>query len=435
MSYTDLYQKKPLKIPSVLAVVIVAAVSFFITNFFVSDPQSTKAVKKTVISLDVTNLSSSKANIVWRTSEKERGIVLYGNSATKLTNVATDERDSAKDRQKYFNHSAILTNLLPNTEYFYSLSNEKELLSINDETIFTFRTAPVENRINSLKPAYGIVQSATGIPQQNVLVILKHEGSVPLSSISKISGEWLMPLNGLLNAKTLSLSTPALSSNVKISLYDEKGNVSTVTAPIQLVSPVSSSIRIGESYSLPEDSTVLGTSVSTEGKTLTGSNLNFFKVSYPMEDAIIPVGSPLIKGVSSPLTTISITIYNESDSIVFSKQTIADSKGEWKITVSQTLPAGLYSLVARSSMTSARAIVKNFTVIKSGEKVLGEATGSAELTSTPTPATPSGTMTPTVSAEPTEITPTLPATGGSVSYLMYSSAALIILGLGLMFVF
>lgn len=439
MPYADLYQKKTVKIPSVLAVAIVAALSFFVTNFFLSTPQSTKAVKKNVISLDTTNVSSSKASIVWRTSEQELGVVLYGNSAQKLSNLATDERDSPNARQRYFNHSVTLSNLLPNTEYFYSITNEKELLSINENTVFNFKTAPVDNRINSLKPTYGIVVSSTGTPERDVLVILRHEGSVPLSTISKNSGEWLMPLNGLLNSGNLTLSTPALSSKVSIHLYDERGNSSSVIAPIQLASPISDSIKMGQNYSLPEDSSVLGSKVEVPNATdlPIATKVDAFKISYPIEDSIIPVGNPLIKGIAYPLSTVSVSIQStDNNSKIVSKQTIADSQGNWKITVSQPLIAGSYKLFARSSQATANAITREFKVTKSGERVLGEATGSAQLTATPTvTATTSASITPTTPAEPAEITPTLPSTGGNISYLMYSSAALIILGLGLMFVF
>lgn len=439
MPYVDLYQKKTVKIPSVLAVAIVTALSFLVTNFFLSAPQSIKAVKKNIISLDTSNISSSKANVIWRTSEQELGVVLYGTSAQKLSNLAIDERDNSNARERYFNHSATLANLQPNTEYFYSITNEKELLSINENTVFKFKTSPIDSRINSLKPTYGIVVSSSGSPQKNVLVILRHEGSVPLSTISKNSGEWLMPLNGLLNSKSLTLSTPALSSKITIQLYDEKGNSSTVTAPIQLASPISDSIRMGQNYSLPEDSSVLGSNVEVSNSTSTtiSTNARVFKVSYPIEDSVIPVGNPLIKGTAYPLSTVSVSIQStNNNTAAISKQTLADSQGNWKITVSQPLLAGSYSLFARSSQATANAVTREFKVTKSGERVLGEATGSAQLTVTPAiTATASATLTPTATAEPTEITPTLPSTGGSISYLMYSSAALIILGLGLMFVF
>lgn len=438
MTYSDLYQKESFKIPSVLAITIVAALSFLVSNFFLSEPISTRAVKKNVISLDVTNISSTRANIVWRTSEKELGIVLFGISKNKLSSVAQDERDTVAAKSKYFNHSVSLTNLQPNINYFYSLTNEKELLSVNESTVFSFKTPNINSRINSLKPAYGTVTSPNGSPVKNALVILRNEGNIPLSALSKNSGEWLVPLNGMLNATTLSLSTPALTSKITIQLYDENGTTSTVKAPLQLVSPVADPIKMGVSYVLPEDTAVLGatTEIVTSKQRQKLANDRVFKLTYPENDAIIPVGNPLIKGEAPPISNISVIVRSAKRFSDFvSKSTTSDSLGNWKITLSRPLIAGSYMITAKIENDSSSTISRSFNITKSGEQVLGEATGSAQLTSTPTPASQSAVLSPTAEAEPTEITPTLPATGGGIAYLMYSSAALIVLGLGLMFAF
>lgn len=433
MTYSDLYQREGFKIPSVLAITIVGVISFLVSNFFLSDPVSTRAVKKNVISLDVTNISSTRASIVWRTSEKELGLVLFGDSRNKLSSVAQDERANATSKSKYFNHSVSLTNLQPNIDYFYSLTNEKELLSVNDSTVFSFRTPNINNRINSLKPAYGTIVLPNGSPVKNALVILRNEGNVPLSALSKSSGEWLVPLNGMLNAKTLSLSTPALTSTITIQLYDENGSISTVKAPLQLVSPIADPIKIGMSYSLPEDSAVLGatTEVATSQRNQLPLNNSAFELTYPEKDAVIPVGNPLIKGKAEPITSISVTVRSAKRFSDFvSKSTISDSLGNWKITLSRPLIAGSYIVTAKIDNNPSSAISRNFVIAKSGEQVLGEATESAGLTQTPTP-----TPTPDITLEPTEITPTLPTTGGGIAYIMYASSALIVLGLGLLLVF
>lgn len=430
MTYTDLYQKEGFKIPSFLAVAIIAGTSFLVSNFFLSSPQSTQAVKKNVISLDVSNVSATRANIVWRTSEKEIGLVAFGDAEKKLSTVVTDERDTNTKRSRYFNHSILLNNLTPNHTYFYSLTNEKELLSINDRTVFRFRTAPADNRINSLKPAYGTVISSTGAPEKNALVILRSKGGITLTTISKNSGEWLAPLNGLLSSKDLSLLNPSPSDRITIELFDEKGNVSTVKAPIQLVSPVADPVKMGRTYSLPEDTQVLGTSteVASSSAKIDPVQNEVFKLSYPIEDAVIPVGNPLIKGRATPLSSISVTVQpSNATSQAVSKSTMSDSRGDWKVSLSKSLLAGSYKLVAKNGTDT---ISRTFTITKSGEQVLGEATGSAQITSTPTP-----TPTAKITAEPTDITPTLPSTGGNITYMMYSSAALILLGLGLFLVF
>lgn len=428
MTYSDLYQKEGFKIPSFLAVIVIAGASFLVSNFFLASPQSTQAVKKNVISLDVSNISATRANIVWRTSEKEVGLVAFGNSEKNLSTIVTDERDTKTKKSKYFNHSALLNNLTPNSTYFYSLTNEKELLSINNRTVFSFKTAPSDNRINSLKPAYGTVISSTGVPEKNTLVILKSKESIVLTTISKNSGEWLLPLNGLLSKKDLTLLNPSPLDRLTIDLYDEKGNVSNLKAPIDLVSPVSDPVRMGRSYSLPEDTQVLGvtTDVASTSAKVNPVQSTDFKLSYPTQDAVIPVGNPLIKGRATPLSTIVVNVQSlKGDLQMISKTTIADSQGEWKISLSKLLSAGTYRLVAKNNSES---IARSFTITKSGEQVLGEATGSAQITNTPTP-------TPKATVEPTEITPTLPSTGGNITYMMYSSTALILLGLGLFLVF
>ena len=94
---------------------------------------------------------------------------------------------------------------------------------------------------------------------------------------------------------------------------------------------------------------------------------------------------------------------------------------------SKSLSAGSYNLIAKNGSST---IARQFTITKSGEQVLGEATESAQLTATPT-----FTPTATITIAPTDITPTLPSTGGNITYMMYSSAALILLGLGLFLVF
>jgi len=430
MTYSDLYQKSGFKIPSFIAVAIIAGTSFLVSNFFLGSPQSSQAIKSNVITLDASNISATRANVVWRTAEKEIGLVAFGDSKQKLSTVVTDERDTATRKSKYFNHSVLLNNLKPNTQYYFSLTNEKELLSINNKTIFSLQTAALDNRINSLKPAYGTVVSSTGVPERNTLVILRSKGSIALTTISKGSGEWLLPLNGLLRAGNLTLSAPSLTDQVTIEFFDEKGNTTNIKAPIQLISPVSDPIKMGLNYSLPEDKQVLGSSTeAANSSSKTEPTIkDILKLSYPIQDAIIPVGNPLIKGFASPLTTVSVTIQVlRGTPVTVSKSTLTDSQGVWKIALSKSLSAGSYNLIAKNGSST---IARQFTITKSGEQVLGEATESAQLTATPT-----FTPTATITIAPTDITPTLPSTGGNITYMMYSSAALILLGLGLFLVF
>ena len=211
MIYSDLYQRKQIRIPSIFAVLVIGVLSFFMTQFFLTPSRSTNATKRNILSMKIANVGSRRATILWRTTNKEAGMVLWGTGRAKLDHITLDERDSAQSRAEYFNHSVQLAELAPNTKYYFSLSNTKELLETAGTTTFSLSTTPTDSRINSLKPVYGTVTSVGGVMEKNVLVLFEYPGAYPLATLSKPSGEWLIPLNGLTRTKGTSLIAPGLS--------------------------------------------------------------------------------------------------------------------------------------------------------------------------------------------------------------------------------
>lgn len=442
MIYSDLYQRKQAKVPSLVAILVIGVISFFMTQFLLTPATPTNAVKRNIISMQVANIGSNRAVIVWRTTNKEPGMVLWGTKPSRLTTIAIDERDSSKTRTPFFNHSVTLTGLAASTRYYYSISNTKELLETAKTTVFSFSTTPNDTRINSLQPVYGTVTSTSGIMEKNVLVIFNYPGAYPLATLSKNSGEWLLPLNGLTSKKGNNLIAPAVSDIVTLAFFDELGNTTTVRSPIELLSPVNQPVRMGKQYTLPEETQVLGTSTaqmviaksSDAPKTLgttspTPTANGALTVFYPAQNAVLSVGSPLIKGRASAHAIILVSIRGAgSTTTSLNRTTSADKDGAWKLSLTQLLPVGNYSLSVKTE-GSITSINRQFTVTQSGERVLGEATASAQLTATPTVTL---TSTPTPRDEPQ---PTLPQTGTTQDYLIYSSAAFIIMGLGLLFLF
>ncbi len=430
MIYSDLYQRKQIRIPSIFAILVIGVLSFFMTQFFLTPSRSTNATKRNILSMKIANVGSRRATVLWRTTNKEVGMVIWGTGRTQLDHVTLDERDSAQNRAEYFNHSVQLTELAPNTRYYFSLSNTKELLETAGTTTFSLSTTPNDSRMNSLKPVYGTVTSAGGVMEKNVLVLFEYPGAYPLATLSKPSGEWLIPLNALTRTKGTSLIAPSLSDLVTVTFYDELGNTSTVYSPIELLSPVNQPVRMGKQYRLPEESQVLGTNsaqlvIAQSTPSPTQDAQGSLSVLYPTQNAVLSVGSPLIKGKAAPHAIVSLSVRSMmSTAVVINRTSSTDRDGMWKLSLTQLLPAGDYTLTAKieGSYTS---ITRVFSVAKSGERVLGEATGSATLTTTPT-----STPTATPSDEPQ---PTLPKTGTTNDYLIYSSAAFIIMGLGLFF--
>lgn len=432
MTYSDLYRPRQIKIPSIVAVFVIGVLSFVMTQFLFVPTRSTSATKRNILNMQVANVGPNRATIVWRTTNKEPGMVLWGTSTSNLNRIAIDERDSVDDNAQFFNHSVQLTELLPNTKYFYRLSNTKELLELGKTSTFTFSTTPNDSRINSLKPVYGTVTSASGVTEKNVLVLFQYPGAYPLATLSKPSGEWLLPLNGLTTKQGTSLIAPSVSDVITLTFYDESGNTATVRSPIELLSPVDQPVQMGKQYTLPEESKVLGTSsaqfvVAQTSPPPTEASLDNLRITYPVQNAILGVGSPLIKGKASSNAVIMLSVRSiNATTVSINRTTSADKQGDWRLSFPQILPAGTYSLTAKTE-GSYSSITRMFTVTQSGERVLGEATGSASLTLTPT-------KTPTVTPSD-EPEPTLPKTGTTSDYLIYTSTAFIIMGLGLFFLF
>ncbi|HLL60298.1 MAG TPA: hypothetical protein VK338_01145, partial [Candidatus Nitrosocosmicus sp.] len=159
----------------------------------------------------------------------------------------------------------------------------------------------------------------------------------------------------------------------------------------------------------------------------------------------------LYKGVGIPGSKVFISLLPNT----YDLQTVTDKDGIWKASSNTPLNPGTYTMKVNTTDEQNKPVSLNrtFTIEKSGEAVLGEATGSATLTPTKTIApkiTSSPQATPTTAVVATETpqptypvttsvtitpAPTLPETG--INYMAFSmlSVALIIIGAGMILIF
>lgn len=433
-TYSSLFIKRNGKIPTVLAIAIVAILTGFIYNFTFTSSRPSQAVKTNITYLEITNISPSQATVVWQTSEKETGWVLYGNEKNNTSVVALDDRDVPNYKNQVLNHYATLKNLEPKKRYYFRLTDGQKLLQSGNNSLFSFQTPPQDNRVNNLKPAYGKLVSSSGQPIENAVVILSHKGSYSLSTLSKTSGEWLIPMNIIIHKATLRLQTPSETGEIHLLFMDEEGRSAKVTTRVNLANPLPETITIGKSYVFEDEDQVLSASTTNTENII----IKKFNMLYPKDNAVIPVSNPLIKGTSEPGKDVVITLQPGPRKQYDIR---ADREGFWKLDLPLQLPAGSYNLTAtlKDLTDKTGSIQRRFTITKSGESVLAAATDSAQLTSTPTPTASSvisqtPTPTPILAQSPTPI-PTLPTTGSTVTNFMLSSFALILLGVGLLVVF
>lgn len=446
MSYTDLYTKKPRKIPTLLAVLV--AIGIMAAAFrFVLPSQPTQATKKGLQSIEITNVFSGQVTIIWKTDQQQKGWIVYGESESDLTQVATDERDGSQQTARKY-HYVTLKDLKKNTRYFFKITDGDAFLETGGRSLFTFQTIGTIDQINNLKPAYGKIIDRAGVPYQDAIVTLSAKNVYALSTLSKSTGEWLIPLNYTVDKSTGKFVSLSPSQAVRIHVYSETGKETIVTALVSQLSPVEKSLQLGQTYTFENQENVL----SAQSNNKTPATID---VNYPAQNAVIPAQKPLIKGTGPAGAVISITISGGKGAI--SGTSTIDSNGTWKYDVPQLLQAGTYTLAVAPAGSKNKAETKNrtFTIAKSGVQVLSSATSSANLTPTqavtPSPTIDPASLTPTVTPiivlnsptpQPTTIptqvassTPTPPVSGGSIYALVLSSVALILFGAGLMVIF
>jgi hypothetical protein len=421
-----------------------AAVSLFV--FFLSmGPTSipTRASKKTLGRHDVVNYSAHQIGVFWKTEKAEVGWIAYGTTPQNLNQIALDERDVEAKKNTVMNHFVLLKNLTENTTYYYKIVTNDGLIGQGSAAqAFSFKTLPNISNPSSAKPAYGKVVLPNGQPAQESFVIITKDDTYPLVTMTKITGEWLIPLQYGIQKSTGKVISFQPSDAVSIEIVADNQVSAQIDAIIKNTTPLPQTVVMGRNYTFMSDSNVLPASTSVNG---TGSK-HTVSVLYPKEGAVVPGFRPLIKGTAVPGKQVKISI-NSNPGYVF--QLTADAKGEWNISSPITIGAGSYIITLKTIDDFNRdvTLTRRFVIGKSGEAVLGDATPSGTITTTPeispsvTPGgttvtiEPSATETPTASVSGSlSPTPTLVA-GFNSNLFLYGSAALIIIGAGVMFIF
>lgn len=420
MFYSKFYLKKEFKIPTILSIFLIMIAVYITGRFLLTSSIPTRAQKGNVEKVELVNLYPNQVTFAWISEEAEEGWVLYGTSPESLTNTASDLRDNGGKRGKYKNHFTILKALNNSTKYYALIVSGEKLVYENNDKPFEFTTPKTVVNKSNQKPAYGKVFSSQNIPLEGALVLLSINDFKKMGALSTQNGEWLIPLNYILDNKLIQ-AAPSKVDIVKFELYGNDSLKSIVNAHMSDISPLNQDVIIGKNYDILNKEDVLG---SSTGGVITLDTVDFL---YPRENSIISASIPLIKGVALPNSTVSLTLKGEKTNKSYSLK--ADPDGQWNLNTISFLTPGKYTLTLSSNNETGNKIEKkrSFTIAKSGEQVLGESTPSA-ITVTPEP-----TASPTL--EPTQPipspSPTIPVSGNSAIYMWIASIALVAVGFGL----
>lgn len=416
--YSQYFLQQEKKIPTPISIIIILFILLVVFRVFNYTSTPLKAVKKSLKQLKIVNLSNNEATLIWETEEATVSWIVYGEN--KNPNItALDERDLSEKKTKRKYHISNLKNLKSQTTYYFKILTEEYLIEDAKGSAFSFKTSANPLPASVSQPIYGKIINIDNTPLSNAIVMLSVDSKATFGVITTENGEWL-----IVPRFSNSIAKEKL---IKIEILNETGQTTTINALFQNLSPLPQTVIIGQDYNfLEEENNVLSAQIKAGDKS---KNID---IIFPRERMIIPGNNPLIKGIGLP--NKEVVVFVESPT-TYSFRVKVSKNGEWKVLVPEALTPGEHKVTAITQDAQGKEIkiVRNFQIIKSGEQVLGDATGSA----TPT------LIAPTIKAEATSApvypssipTAAPPISGNNIRILSVVSGSLIIIGLGIMFAF
>jgi len=383
--YSQLYLKNKVSIPFPLAIFAIFIITIFFANIFHKQSLPSKATKKILKRLEITNLTPNQATIIWETEGKTTGFIFYGEDSKKITSIALDERDTANNKNKFSFHYVNLKNLYPQKKYFFIVVCDNQMIKKYENEPFSFFTPKLQIQNKTPTLIYGKVFQKTNTPLANALVFLTLKDYYSLSSFTKETGEWLIPLTVVYSLKDLTSKIPLADEKVMIEIISDDGLKTKVEGKISQLSPIPQPLFIGNDYSFIFEEHVLG--AKTEKEIYKDGEV---KIIYPKENAVIGGFIPLIKGTALPNEEVLIHLFQLKGNKNYSGRIKADKKGFWSIKFSQNLSLGDYQLVVKTKDKNHSDIElqRRFRLVGNQAifgRVLGEATPSSTIEPQPTP--------------------------------------------------
>ncbi|MBI5614307.1 fibronectin type III domain-containing protein [Candidatus Gottesmanbacteria bacterium] len=373
--------------------------------------------------IQVTNITDTSVTITWTTNIPTTGAV----TIQQPKQFAQDERDSDGKLKKYTSHSVPIHGLSPSFTYTLTILSNGSSFPKNDKPL-KIKTAPeLTAQAPNFEPSYGTIVDENNQPINGAIVYLTLDSGQTLSTLSKPSGTWLLPLS-FVRTEDLSQYIPLeerITENILI--RGESDLESSAITDTLNDSPVPT-MTLGKSYDfrrqqankvaqqLAQNAKPVDTNASVLGAQAVLPAAGPFTVSLtsPQESASLATQFPLIAGTGVPGKTVAVTLGLTSP---FSDTTSVGADGLWKYSSREALAPGKQSVTITSTNDKGTpvALTHSFTVLKSGTQVLGDATPSATLEPTPIA---------TATAIPT--TKPLPTSGSTSPTILF-----IFLGIGL----
>lgn len=226
-----------MKIPTLVGIALLIALMALVGMFFYYRSQTQAAIFQ-ISDVEVVNIGNTTATVVWQTISPSTGQVMYSENGASLSEKAIDNRDRRQVRPRLV-HFVTLNNLKPNTQYYYKVKNNSELM----QQALSFKTANVAvseeaDQYSFIRPLKGTILNTSLNPVDESLIFLKIPGAQKMATFSSTAGNFILPLKTVLSenlsqlfivpddsAAELTVVKGSLRSNIKISISESSVNL------------------------------------------------------------------------------------------------------------------------------------------------------------------------------------------------------------------
>lgn len=436
--------RKQKKIPTLLGLFIlfigIAGTIYF--DRYNHDVTSLAQVPVKIEDVHFSNISNSSFAVSWLTEIPTSGYVQISGENRNVTLV--DDLDIDSTPRPRTAHYVTVRNLKESSSYNVKLISGKNCTQADSCQSFVQNTLPKESTINNLPPAHGTLIISENKPADSAIIYIVIGNNLPLSARTDSSGLWVVPFLNLRSQNTGEKLVLSDNDLVQISASFSPSQKSTAVIDLKSIRQnlTVPEMQLGNSYNFVDLLTKKGMLANSQTQSVlgiqTGKNNSIIDILFPFNDDDVTIDpQPRFRGIGPKGKEILITI----NSIIQTGKTVVENNGTWSWRPTSPLSPGSHSItIGFNNNGQLLTVTKRFNILKSGERVLGDATASATLTPTripsPTativPATPIPTPTLILTSTPIPTTPptTPPRTGTVQPLIILIGIGGLLLGIG-----
>lgn len=197
--------KKTTTIPTILAIFIlgVGMVSGVVMINKISTSPPRASVENAPEQVKITNISEYSFTVSWITQSSTKGFVIFGEKAQQLNQRVLDQRENLKSANEDFTHYFWVQNLKPAIKYYFKINSSGKIFDNNGRPYEVTTASKINLPLPENDTAYGIILNKEGKPAKGAIVYLSMANTIPLSSLVKEDGSWMIPLS---MARSVSLN-------------------------------------------------------------------------------------------------------------------------------------------------------------------------------------------------------------------------------------